>query len=493
MNKNIQLILLSLLSMVIYSQDGTLDTAFGGNGFVVTDFYGEHDQSHSIIQQSDGKIVSFGFAEYGNIDILARYLPNGDLDVTFGTNGKVVHDLDSDHGYIFYVDTSLHQQSDGKIITAATYLNTNGEQDIIMVRYLENGNIDTSFGIDGLVKTHFGVDEIASTLLLPDGKIVVGGTSTVGDSRYLLVAKYLSNGSLDISFGVNGMVTSYINDYPTYAFPLVLQPDGKILIAYRKQESNNLRTLMFQRYLENGQLDTSFGNAGTVTTNIVAGLLYGTIALKSNGNILAAIRLGDPILAQFLPNGEPDISFGTNGRKSIDVPSRIPFKLLLDENENILISGNEFGFEIGSYYLTRFDPDGELDPTFGSNGETILGFESGEIIMQSDHKILITGCTYWYSGPVDFVIARLNNDVLDVSESQLENFVLYPNPSNGIFTLKSMSGFTSEMTFVVTDVSGKILQKSTITDIHTDINLSEASNGLYFLKVSEATFKLLKN
>lgn len=483
---------LLIFPLVGFSQDGTLDTSFNGDGFVVTDFYGESDQSYSIIQQSDGKIVSFGFTNSGDISMLSRYLPNGDLDTTFGTDGRVVNDFGNTFQFVFY--TSLHQQTDGKLLTSSEYQDPNGDSDIFLVRYLENGDIDTTYGDNGSVRIHYGIDKLASSLLLPDGKIIVGGTTSIGDSRYLLLTKYLVNGEIDLSFGDNGITVTYINDESTWAFPLILQTDGKVLISYRKQEANDQQTLMFQRYLENGQLDPSFGVDGVVTTNIVEDFIFGSIALKENGNIVAAIHPRyDPILAQFLPNGDPDLSFGTDGKMNIVVPSKIPFNILLDENEKILISGNDYGFEISDYYLTRFNSDGSLDPTFGVNGATVLYFESNGIIMQSDNKILITGCTFWYAGEVDFVVARLNNGILGVSENSLEDTVVFPNPSDGVFTIKSSADFDSENSYTVTDISGKNIQKGILQSSETIIDLSEVQTGIYFLKANNTRLKLIKN
>lgn len=496
-NKNIMFLAILLFPFFAFSQDGTLDTSFGNNGLVVTDFNEGGDQSYSIMQQSDGKIVSFGFSNNGDITILARYLPDGNLDPTFGNNGRVMNDFGNIPGFVFY--TSVHQQNGGKIITTSEDMDPNGNLDIFLVRYLENGDIDTTYGNGGTIRLDLGEDKLASSLLLPDGKVVLGGTTTIGESRYILLAKYLENGTLDPSFGDNGIVTNYINDEPTWSFPLILQPDGKILIPYRKEEANTIRTLMFQRFLENGQLDPSFGVSGVVTTSITASHIHGSIALKENGNIMAVVRMApgnqnNPILAEFLPNGDLDLSFGVQGRKSIPVLSIVPLNIMLDENENILISGNDFSFEIRNYFLTRFDPDGVIDLTFGVIGRTELPFESHGIIMQTDNKILVTGYSFWYDmGDVDFKIYRLNNGILSVSENSLQDTVVFPNPSDGIFTIKSSVDFNSENSYVVIDISGKIIQKGTLQSSETTIDLSEAQTGMYFLKTNNTRLKLIKN
>lgn len=481
--------LFTLVPFILFSQDGTLDPSFGnGTGYVITDFGGPDDMSYASLEQTDGKIVAFGFSDYGGEQSLSRYLPDGSLDNSFGTDGKVTTDFNNEGNFIFYA--TINQQVDGKLLSSATNRLPGGNQDFFMARYLTNGDLDTSFGNNGTVMTDYGEDVLSATALLPDGKILAGGWSQIGSSRYLLLTKYLSNGDLDTSFGVDGIVATYLHDSPTIVFPFMVQPDGKILVAFRGTSG----FLTFHQYLDNGTLDPTFGTNGVVVANIASGLLYGSIAMKENGNIVAAMRLGDNnvVLAQFLPNGSMDTSFGTNGITSVNVDYDVPVDVLLDQDENILISGNNFGFEVGQYYLTRYDPNGILDTTFGANGTTELGFESHAITAQSDGKILVTGGTYWYSGPVDFVIVRFRNGSLGISDTEQLNFTIYPNPSQDLFTIKS-GVLLGSVSYQISDASGKVIQTGNLEGTEAKIDLSRVAKGLYFIQVSNTTLKLIKN
>ena len=473
----------------LYAQDGTLDPSFGGgDGYVLTDFSGGADQSYAVIQQSDGKIVASGFSDYGELQIISRYLPDGSIDTSFGTDGKVVNDFDNEPNFIFY--SSLLQQTDQKLITVATNRLANSTQDFFLARYLENGDLDTSFGINGTVMTDYGEDVLSAASLLSDGKIIAGGWSQIGNSRYVLMAKYLPNGDLDTSFGVDGIVATYIHESPTIVFPFVMQPDGKILIAFR----GTAGILTFHRYLANGTLDSTFGINGVVETNIAANLLYGSIAMKENGSLVAAMRLGPTniVLAQFLSDGSLDTTFGFDGTTTINIPIVVPVTILLDQEENIILSGNNFGFEVGSYYIVRYDANGVIDNSFGSNGVTELGFESAAIALQNDGRILVSGSTYWYSGPVDLIVLRFRNGVLGSSDTEQGNFTVYPNPSQAVFTIKN-DAFLGPVSYQITDATGKVIQTGNIEGTETKIDLSGASNGLYFVQVSNMTLKLIKN
>ena len=478
-----------LVQFSLFSQDGTLDPSFGnGTGYVITNFGGAEDMSYALLEQADGKIVAFGFSDYGAEQSLSRYLPDGSLDNSFGTDGKVTNDFNNEGNFIFYA--TINQQLDGKLLTSATNRLPSGNQDFLLARYLTNGDLDTSFGNNGTVMTDYGEDVISATALLPDGKILAGGWSQIGSSRYLLLTKYLPNGDLDTSFGVDGVVATYLHDSSTIVFPFVIQPNGKVLVAYRGTSG----FLTFHKYLDNGALDPTFGTNGVVVANIASGLLYGSIAMKENGTIVAVMRLGNDsvVLAQFLTDGSPDTSFGTNGIISLNIPHDVPVDMLLDQDENILISGNNFGFEVGDYFLTRYTTDGLLDTSFGQGGVTRLGFESHAITLQSDGKILVTGGTYWYSGPVDFIVLRFRSGVLGTSDTEQLNFTIYPNPSQDIFTIKS-GAFLDSVSYRISDARGKIIQTGNLQGAETNIDLSGVANGLYFLQVSNTSLKLLKN
>jgi len=481
--------LLFFCQCALFSQDGTLDPSFGnGNGYVITDFTSSEDQCYAVIEQADGKIVAFGYADYGENQSLSRYLPDGSLDASFGVDGKVKNDFNCEGGFIFY--GSINEQDDGKLVTGSTHRLPGGASDIFLTRHLLNGELDTDFGVNGTVRTNHGIDMLSATSVLPDGKIIASGWSQIGSSRYLLLAKYLTDGTPDTSFGDDGIVATYLHESSTIVFRFQIQNDGSILVAFRGASG----FLTFHRYLADGTLDSNFGTAGVVVTNIASSLLYGSIAIKENGAIVAVMRLGNNniVLAQFLADGSPDLSFGTNGITTLNIPHDVPVDMLLDQNENILISGNDFGFEISDYFLIRYDTNGVLDTSFGQGGVTRLGFESHSISLQKDGKILLAGGTYWYSGPVDFVVIRIRNGNLGISEGEQQNFKVSPNPSKNVFTIKNTAYF-NRVPYQISDAFGKIIQTGNFEGTENKLDLSGASNGLYFLHVSNTSIKLLKN
>lgn len=163
------------------SSGGTPDATFGTGGIVTTDFSNSYDYATSVAIQSDGKIVVAGESSGTTTPItfaLARYNPNGSLDTTFGTNGRVTTAFPGTNCGA----SGVVIQPDGKIIAAGNReLNTPATNyDFALARYNPDGSLDTSFGSGGLVTTELrpGSNDSGQAIALhSDGKIVVAGDS----------------------------------------------------------------------------------------------------------------------------------------------------------------------------------------------------------------------------------------------------------------------------------------------------------------------------
>ena len=265
--KNIFTVLVfALISSVSNAQSGNLDSTFGTNGKVVGFGFGECFAS--AIQQ-DGKIIAAGRSDLnGGRDnfLIVRYLSNGELDSSFGSNGKVVTGfVDANKGdYDYEAVYSISIQSDGRIIVAGDgyigYPDVN--YNILLARYTKDGRLDSSFGINGKVSHDFGGNEYASSMIMqPDGKLIV--TGEMGNS--ILVARYMSDGNLDESFGNNGIVISNFGGIGI-SRSVALQSDGKIVIAGGTNVGSGEKFLVV-RYLSDGNLDVTFGVGGSVITD----------------------------------------------------------------------------------------------------------------------------------------------------------------------------------------------------------------------------------
>ena len=268
-----------------YNADGTLDTSFDGDGIVTTAIGAGEDRAHGATLQADGKIVVSGRTHNGSDwdFFLIRYNSDGTLDTSFDTDGIVTTDFGGSND----VARSVAVQANGKIVQVG-----NDGNDVAVVRYNSDGSLDTSFDTDGKVVTPVGVgfDYANDVVIQPDGKILVAGQSNNGSSTDFAVLRYNTDGSLDASFDGDGIVAISFGSVNDSASDIALQADGKIVVA---GFSNNGADVDFAvaRLNADGSLDTSFNTDGKVTTAIGSGDDYGNaVTLQTDGKILVAGR-----------------------------------------------------------------------------------------------------------------------------------------------------------------------------------------------------------
>ncbi len=253
------------------NSNGSLDSTFGNAGIVITDIGGDFEQANSVLIQDDGKIIAAGLSVNGSISsgfTMVRYDTNGVVDLSFGTEGIVRTSIQG-HAVV----TSGVIQPDGKIILAG-YARTGFPADFAMARYQQNGTIDSLFGTNGIVQTDIEgkntYDLATSMLLEPNGKIVLAGDANFTYTPYksdIGVVRYNSDGSLDDSFGNNGVdiihlgPTSQINS-------MALRQDGKYILTGTSNVIDSTQNWLLVRLLQTGEPDITFGNQGIVLTDI---------------------------------------------------------------------------------------------------------------------------------------------------------------------------------------------------------------------------------
>src|SRR4029078_3703199 len=260
----------------VLAVDGDLDPTFGADGKVLTDFDHSTDIANAVAIQADGKLVVVGTTyrdnDFSNEDFaVARYNPDGTPDKTFGAGGKVQTDFPG----LAAVASSVVIQPDGTIVVAGrafplfTFLG-----DFKLVRYNSNGSLDTSFGDGGIVTTTFPEGSYAFDMALQtDAKIIAAGTVFVdfnpGDSSNtdFALARYNQDGTPDGTFGNGGQVTTDFVGLEDDAFSVLIQPDGKIVAVGSANDPATYSDFAAVRYLSNGAIDTKFGVGGEVRTD----------------------------------------------------------------------------------------------------------------------------------------------------------------------------------------------------------------------------------
>ncbi|WP_228012927.1 putative Ig domain-containing protein [Nostoc edaphicum] len=351
-----------------------LDDSFDSDGKVTTDIgTNTTDIAYSITLQDDGKILVGGVSN--NNFAVVRYDSNGSLDTSFGTAGKVTTNLGStDIAY------SIALQDDGKILVGGV-----SSSNFAVVRYNSNGSLDTSFGTAGKVINNLGSSDIAySVALQDDGKILLAGVS----NSNFAVLRYNSNGSLDTSFGTAGKVITNLGS-TDIARSIALQDDSKILVA--GVSNNNFAVV---RYNSNGSLDTSFGTAGTVINNLGSTDIAYSVSVQDDGKILlVGVSNNNFAVVRYDSNGSLDTSFGTAGKVITNLGGTdIAYSVSVQANGKIIVAGSSKN----NFAVLRYNSNGSLDTSFGTAGiiTTDIGIntiDNAYALTQHDGTIIVAG------------------------------------------------------------------------------------------------------
>ena len=344
-----------------------------------------------------------------------RTSPSGSLDPTFGSAGKVTTAFGGNN-------TAMAVQSDGKIVMVGGSI-----LDFLLARYNPDGSLDTGFGTGGLVTTDIGgftQEEARAVAIQDDGKILVAGNVRVSEVRggtlfdefTFTLVRYNTDGSLDTSFGFGG--TGKVKSTVVgRAFAIAVRSDGKVLLAGDDTLSTTEDNFRLARFNTDGSLDTTFGNSGSVVTDVTAGIDgANNIVLQPDGTIVlsGALSKGSGTgVERYTPDGGPDGNFGTFGSVEIagafvgeGLALQSDGKLLLVGSKQVGVgNANETQFE-----LRRLNADGSVDDKFGSGGTVDTAFgtldSAKSVAVQRDGRILVSGSADGFQ----FGLARYNAD-----------------------------------------------------------------------------------
>ena len=409
-----------------YNTDGSLDTDFGTDGITTTDISGAGHQNapQAVLIDGNGNIVIAGYVDNGSdLDFfIARYTSAGVLDGTFGTNGITTTDFSGDYDRAY----DIVMQSDNKFVVGGYADNSSGISEFALARYSNSGSLDTTYGTSGKVTTAFnGQDDTCYAIDIDDDdSIVATGYAQVGASEYsVALAKYSSTGALDATFGSGGKVTTSIGSLMDIALDITIQSDHTILVAGINYTTASTSDLAVLKYTSAGALDTTFDSDGIATTNIIGAsveVAYG-IAVKSDGTIYltgAAASTYPVLVVSFDSTGALNTSFDTDGKVTEEVGSAwsLANAMVMQGDGKVIQAGYAADMALGKYVfaLQRYDTNGGLDATFGTEGQATTAASSDSssalaVALQSDGKIVAVG--YAYDGSdYDFAIVRYNDD-----------------------------------------------------------------------------------
>lgn len=463
-------------------QNGVLDSSFGTSGQVITDLGTNTDEIYSLDIQTDGKILAAGSCN-GYIGI-ARYYADGRLDTSFGNNGIITS------GFACFSIKSLF---DGKYITVG--FGQTG--DFGIKKYLNNGTLDSSFGLNGESDIIFfnqggSAEDIA---VLQNGELLVSGYAINSQNQTQIVtAKLKSNGSLDSSFGLNG------KSFPSFglsytANSILLQNDGKIILSALPISSGNY---IVARLFSDGSIDSSFGKNGISALSFGASDSYRALnfcALQNDGKIVI-VGGGTSYIARVI--GDDPIT--VNIKKNISVvegntgSTLTGFKIVLNRASE---------YDVRVNYNTIDGTAAAGSDYIGVNGFTIIkaGKTSrnivinviGDTIEEANEKF-----SFILYNPINAVIGIKDTAICTIKNDDLEpiaaladnesdvivntNFKVYPNPVTSVLHVNGISE-TDKVIATIIDMNGNTIQKFNLSNDKCNLDVKYLTPGIYMLMV----------
>jgi uncharacterized delta-60 repeat protein len=500
-----------------------LDQSFNNSGKLIHD-YGFIDNITNVkIQPADQKIIAVGTAlnqAFSGRLLVMRILPNGTLDNTFNDSGSVViSDFTESYAYDCFV------KSDGKIVVVGAAANEQYEFSMLLLRLNADGTRDSTFGVNGITITEFNQrDEYANAAIeLPDQTFLIAGT--VADSNYNnvpTIVKFKEDGSIESLFGNNGIVQilpviSIDNDLNS----IVIQPDNKILVSGHFDQGLTSGgaanfDLLLARINPNGTFDASFGNNGVVITSVSSQNIDESFGMKltnTNEILLGGFSVRpdggtDATVLKYKINGAIETSFGTNGKVIINISLQdVAYDLEILPNQKIILAGSSgdlFGTGLVDFMLVKLKSSGERDSTFGENGVLLPSISSGideanAMAIQSDGKIVLGGKASNGTNN-DAAIARFS-EVDYTSISKINNdaeFDIFPNPINSTQNLyiQINKTFKEPNSINIYSAEGKKVfeTKTTFQKEINELKLPNSlQNGMYLIEIiSEDGIKRVK-
>jgi uncharacterized delta-60 repeat protein len=399
---------------------GDLDRSFGTRGFVRTH---NASEGRALALQQNGRIVAVG-SYFGEAIEIDRYLRNGDLDPTFGNGGRArVLDFTANGGSVNPAAVGI--DSVGRIVIAGGLADPSfpdpDNMNIVVVRVLPSGDLDTSFGDQGIVVLGDpGVHDVAVGLeLRPDDSILAGGfVNGFRQDSAFIVARIDDQGELDSDYGDGGTAIVPMGHRGSVA-AMAVDARGRATLAEPHHGTD--RAVDMVRLTGGGELDDSFSGDGRRALNLGVHERVATLAIGKRGRVFVggSVTKGSNLaLARLKPDGRLDRRFGRRGIVTTDmdlVDYASDLEPQADGKIVVAAIGDHYGLDYPPRWVVlRYRRNGRLDRSFSGNGRAVPRIHGFHPVseMQSNGRILVLGWsrTDETEDPDGFVLARLRND-----------------------------------------------------------------------------------
>lgn len=510
MNKIVLLFFL-VVNSICFGQFGNIfiDSSFADEGSLEFKI-GEHPFIASILKkQSDNKFIIgsnsyiYPFNPDTNYFVMARIFVDGQLDTTFGVNGFVKTKVISNRTTnINCIDIS----SEGKILLSGTNYDSLYNKSKVFVIYNQNGSLDSSFSDDGVLMTNFNFtnDFSIADVKFYNNEILFAGTCSFFDEashsylypNNIIIGKLNPQVVLDSTYYVNNLKTIYLQDslISCAAYKIVLFSNNDYLLF--GQSGPFPYEKFAKKFMSKGELDSTFGVDGLLDLNTTLDLR--DIKILDNNDFLVLLQNNPSILIKYDNNGQQKTDFGINGvmnYKLLDASHESFNTINIDENKNIILTGNSGDYERSGYAYVRLKSNGQIDhalcPQYFYDNPNNSFYEGSTMsIYLGNGKVLFSGRhTIKHESPVDYSGFYTYLKKLDLNKNvnckyfeKGELLDVYPNPTVDKIQIKYSYNLDDWMQLEIFDMHGVQVLKKEIEAMNSEINLN-LNPGLYFYRI----------
>lgn len=428
--------------LALYNADGTLDESFGNQGVSIIDAsIGANDAAFDVVELWDGKFLVVGSTTtQASVELIVmRLLEDGQIDNSFGTAGSVRYDAGP--GSWSIAKKIAVSQGNNIFIGASIYTGTTFN--FAVLKLTQGGGFDANFGSDGLalIEVNVSNDDFKAMHITPTEEVIFVGNLDYGSTNSAVIAKLDNTGDLDVSFNTVGFV-EYDNSDENYFNDLIVDDAGGILVTGHEGSGDNVDGIIL-KYASDGTLDVTFGTNGKITMDIGSanGIYYNNIAEKADGNYI--------------------------------------------------VTGRAYGQSLNQIHAFTFDANGSPDCEFGCAG-VYHDFTMGIVTMQQnlleimDDGSILTGgylTSQDFVGENMFVVKLLiSSQIVGIDNLEKEiDIVVYPNPTSEYFQISGLENLEVSGVQLI-DINGRIIQSW--NEATTVYQLDNLAIGNYFLQVT---------
>jgi len=493
----------------IYAQSGELDKTFGNNGIVITSVNSENVKTVELLINNENKILSAGSVGEGSSSdfFIIQQNSDGSLDQSFGDGGIQTLSL----GPAKDVCNFMKLDAQDRIYVGGSGFAFNEWNNVEIARLNLDGSLDLSFGTQGYISQDFGTNnDVANGLAFQqDGKLIVVGNLVEKNDINFLVARFLSNGEVDSTFGLNGYSTFDFDGAADDARNVNVLPNGKIVVIGVSTTNIPLKTIMKIIQLDmDGNLDMEFGTNGELSFDLSSTITEPRgVKVYDNGDLLIGCQIGtkDFGLIKFNQDGILDKTFGTNGLISHTVTNtqiNTSYEFIQQNDGDIIVCGFSGDYPYYQTCLLGLNSTGAIDSTFGDNGISLNDLSDStnlwtNIVESSDDRFLVAGYannTSVYDHLLGKFISELSVGTIDILEG-VNDILVYPNPIKSVEFLEYSLNSEQNLSIILYDLNGKLIQTLLPTSNRVSGNHKEVlsintnlPSGQYYLTITGMSF-----